>query len=72
MGCNESCGKVFHVPEGRVCTIYGCSVQRKKLVNCAECGQLPCSIWKATKDPQLSEMEFEKSIAERVKNLKGE
>jgi len=71
-GCNESSGKVFHAPEGKACPIYECSVRRKKFVNCAGCGQLPCAVWKDTRDPQLSEEEFEKSMADRVNNLRGE
>lgn len=71
-GCNEACGKVFHAPEGKSCPIYHCSVRKKGLVNCAACEELPCSIWKATRDPQLSNAEFESSIRERIKNLKGE
>lgn len=69
-GCNETSGKVFHAPQGKACPIYECSVQKKKFANCAGCGELPCAIWKATKDPQLSQEEFEKTIVERVKNLK--
>ncbi len=70
-GCNASCGKVFHVPEGKACPVYSCSVQKKKLVNCAQCSELPCSIWKTTRDPEFSDAEFERSIEERIRNLKG-
>ena len=68
-GCNDMCGKVFHAPAGKACPIYECSVQKHKFVNCAECEQIPCSIWHATRDPQLSDAEFEASIAERTANL---
>lgn len=71
-GCNESMGKVFHAPAGKVCPVYGCSVQKKKLVNCAECDQLPCEIWRETRDPRLSDEAFRKSIEKRVKNLRGD
>lgn len=71
-GCNESCGKVFHAPKGKACPIYSCAVQKHKFANCATCENLPCSIWKATKDPSLSEQAFEESIQTRVKNLKGD
>ena len=30
-GCNEAEGKVFHVPEGKACTIYECTVNTNKL-----------------------------------------
>lgn len=71
-GCNESCGKVFHAPKGKACPIYSCAVQKHKFANCATCENLPCSVWKATKDPSLSEQAFEESIQTRVKNLKGD
>lgn len=71
-GCNESSGKVFHAPKGGACPIYACSVQKNGHVNCAACGELPCAVWKSTKDPQLSDQEFEKTIMDRVRNLKGE
>lgn len=70
-GCNECHGKVFHAPKGKACPIYACSVGSKKLRNCSQCEQLPCAIWKNTKDPQLTDEAFEKNIAERVKNLKN-
>lgn len=69
-GCNECQGKVFHAPSGKACPIYICSVQKHRYATCAGCKQLPCAIWKATRDPQLSEEEFEKSIHERVQKLK--
>lgn len=69
-GCNESGGKVFHAPSGKPCLIYGCS-QKNSFTTCAQCDQLPCSIWTATKDPQLSDQEFEQSIEERIRNLKA-
>lgn len=71
-GCNECQGKVFHAPKGKACPIYGCAVQKKRFVTCGDCEQLPCAIWKETKDPQLSDEEFAKTVTERVKNLKGE
>lgn len=70
-GCNECSGKVFHAPKGKACPIYSCSVKDKKLRNCSQCEELPCAVWRATKDPQLSEEEFGNTIAMRVKALKG-
>lgn len=69
-GCNECQGKVFHTSKGKACPIYACSVQKHRYATCAGCEQLPCAIWKATRDPQLSEEEFEKSIYKRVQKLK--
>jgi len=68
-GCNALEGRVFHVPEGKVCAIYECAVKKNKFANCAGCKNLPCEIWRATKDPNLSQEEFEENIKERVKNL---
>ena len=68
-GCNECNGKVFHAPEGKACPIYACAVQRKRHATCADCGQHPCGIWRATRDPQLSDEGFEKTITERVEML---
>lgn len=68
-GCNESCGRVFHAPEGKACPIYDCAVNRKKRTSCAQCKNLPCEIWKTTRDPALSEQEFAESIRKRIENL---
>lgn len=68
-GCNECQGKVFHAPAKKACPIYECSVRKKKFSTCADCEELPCSIWKETRDPQLSDEEFEKSTENRIKKL---
>ncbi|VYT05707.1 Uncharacterised protein [Blautia glucerasea] len=69
-GCNACQGKVFHAPEGKACPIYACSVQKHRYVTCESCEELPCSIWKETRDPLLSDEIFESSIRERMQNLK--
>lgn len=69
-GCNASFGKVFHAPEGHACPIYECSINRKRLKGCGECGSLPCDLWRNTKDPSFSEEEFERNIQERVARLR--
>lgn len=71
-GCNASLGKVFHVPEGQACPIYECSINQKGMKGCGECGNVPCEIWRRTKDPGYTEEEFERNIQERVNRLKGE
>jgi len=68
-GCNESDGKVFHAPKGKPCPIYECSVKKKKFATCGECEALPCEIWKSTRDPQLSDEEFERSVDDRGRKL---
>ncbi len=69
-GCNASLGKVFHAPEGGACVIYECSVNQKKYKTCKTCESLPCEIWRKTKDPSMSDEEFEKSIQERIERLR--
>lgn len=68
-GCNESLGKVFHAPKGQACPIYECSINQKKYRGCGECQNVPCDIWRNTKDPSLTDEEFEQSISERVWTL---
>lgn len=68
-GCNASKGRVFHAPKGKVCPIYECSIETRKNDNCAGCKELPCAIWRSTRDPQFTDEEFEQNIADRVKNL---
>lgn len=68
-GCNESLGKVFHAPQGQACAIYECSINRKNLESCGACDYAPCDIWRKTKDPSMSEEEFENSIRERMERL---
>ncbi len=69
-GCNEACGKAFHVPEGKPCAIYACCVNRHHYASCASCDQLPCDLWRATRDPSMTDEQFEKSIADRVDILR--
>lgn len=69
-GCNASLGKVFHAPEGQACPIYECSVNEKGMKGCGECGNVPCEIWRKTKDPAYTEEEFERNIQERVSRLR--
>ena len=70
-GCNEACGKVFHAPEGKACPIYACCANRRRLATCGDCDELPCDIWRQTRDPGMSDADFEASIRERVGRLKG-
>ncbi len=69
-GCNETDGKVFHAPAGKACPIYQCSVGKCKFATCAACGNLPCDIWMATKDPNLAQEAFDENVRGRVENLK--
>ena len=69
-GCNEACGKVFHVQNGEPCPIYGCCVNRHDFVNCASCDQMPCDVWQAVRDPSYTDEQFRKSIEDRVAALR--
>lgn len=69
-GCNEASGRVFHAPEGKACPIYACCVGKRRNATCASCGELPCAIWRQTRDPNLSDEAFEASIQTRVENLR--
>ena len=70
-GCNESCGKVFHAPKGKACPIYACCANKQKYTACGYCKEMPCEIWKMTRDPSMTEEQFENSVRERVHQLKG-
>ena len=39
-GCHTCSGKVFHVPEGKACAIYDCTVNNKGLKHCGQRGAL--------------------------------
>ena len=69
-GCNEACGKVFHVPTGKACPIYACCVGKHRFATCADCGELPCGIWLSTRDPSMTEERFRESVERRVQALK--
>ncbi len=70
VGCNAACGKVFHAPEGKECPIYYCSRIKNGFKSCGECDKLPCDIILGTRDPNLSDEEFMKTVEERVSRLK--
>ena len=70
-GCNEACGKVFHAPEGKPCPIYACCVGRHRFATCGDCPDAPCELWRATRDPAMSDEAFEASIAQRMGSLRG-
>ena len=69
-GCNESRGRVFHAAPGKACPIYACAAGKRRLASCAICPDLPCARWRSTRDPRLSDAEFEQSIQDRMDALK--
>ena len=68
-GCNASEGIVFHCPEGQECAIYNCCVNENYYDSCIDCADIPCKLWRKTRDPRLSDDEFEASIDERIERL---
>ena len=64
-GCNECQGRVFHAPTGCACSIYACVREKKGLRNCAQCPDLPCSLWQSTRDPSFTDEQFAANIAGR-------
>ena len=69
-GCNEACGKVFHAPEGKPCPIYGCCVNKHHYATCVSCSRVPCAVWQATRDPSMTDEQFEQSVNDRVSALR--
>ena len=69
-GCNKLKGKVswakFYGKD--ICPIYKCA-KEKSFVTCAECSQIPCKIWFDTRNPDLTDDEFDQEIQGRLKNL---
>ena len=70
-GCNKARGRVFHAPEGQPCAIYACCVNRRRYAACAACDEMPCGVWRATRDPNMTDEQFEKSIAGRAEALRS-
>lgn len=70
-GCNACEGKVFHVPQGKACSIYECVKENKCIANCGKCSDIPCEKWIKTRDPKFSDEEFEENINNRIKQLRS-
>lgn len=71
-GCIDVKGSTFWAKEmmpGKVCPMYDCSVNTKKLNNCGGCSELPCKLFYDMKDPKSTEEEHQKSIGIRVTRL---
>ena len=71
VGCNEACGLVFHAPSGKPCPVFACCVNRHHYATCGACDQIPCQIWHETRDPSMTDEQFQSSIEERIAALKG-
>ena len=53
-----------------MCPIYDCAINKNKFKNCGKCKNIPCSIWKDTRDPSFTDEQFEASINNRMNSLK--
>ncbi|MHB1034070.1 MAG: DUF3795 domain-containing protein [Pirellulales bacterium] len=71
-GCAASKGKPFWVlgSDLRVCPIHGCATERGHST-CGQCSSLPCDMFTTLKDPNMTDEEFQRSLAERLVRLKG-
>ncbi len=69
-GCNELEGNISWAKYyGKtICPIYECAEQ-KGLPSCKECGKAPCEIWFSTRNPDLTDEEFQADIDSRLKNF---
>lgn len=71
-GCREIDGKVFWAGymDASVCPMYDCSINKKQIEHCGQCGELPCKLFYDTRDPSVSPEEHEAGIISRAANLK--
>lgn len=73
-GCNALEGAVPWAPMvgAQVCPVYAC-VGRRGFASCGSCDERPCALWLVdTRNPAVSDAEFERDIAARLGNLRGE
>lgn len=70
-GCRETKGKPFYLPKDKACAIYMCAVHEKNYEDCSKCKNLPCPVWRDTRDPSFTDEEFENNIIERIANFKS-
>ena len=70
-GCGQVQGKPFwaEMYNMEVCPVYGCCINNRKLEHCGLCPELPCETFTSLRDPALSDEEYEKSLADRQKDL---
>ena len=71
-GCGYVNGKPFwtaQIPSG-ICPIYDCCRNQKQIEHCGLCADFPCKIFLELRDPNMSDEEFQKSLAGRQEALK--
>jgi len=72
-GCYESEGKPFWTagtPAG-ICTLFDCSIHKKKYRDCGDCPTLPCTMFVELKDPSISDAEHRENLGKRVATLRA-
>lgn len=69
-GCQAEEGKVFWTKlfDMPSCAIYLCA-KEKGFTSCGDCQKRPCSLWTSTREPNVSDEDFEKQIEDRLNNL---
>ena len=68
-GCSNAKGKPFWTAMLRVCPIYGCCTNNKRLEHCGLCDEFPCKTFVGLRDLEISSEQFEKSLDERKRSL---
>ena len=62
---------IIPIKDGKECAIYACCRIKNGFYSCGECEKLPCDLILGTRDPNMSDEEFEKNVQERVERLKN-
>lgn len=70
-GCGNEEGRPFWTAElpAKICPIYDCCTNEKKLEHCGLCEELPCRTFLELRDPSMSDEEFENSMNSRKQAL---
>ncbi|MBP2653708.1 MAG: hypothetical protein H6Q73_1277 [Firmicutes bacterium] len=70
-GCSAILGKVYWAQYigADCCPIFKC-VSEKGFTTCGDCNKMPCEVWFSLKDPDWSDDEHQKSIADRAAKLR--
>ena len=71
-GCGYVKGKPFWTEQlpAKICPLYDCCKNQQQLEHCGLCPDFPCKTFFELRDPNMSDEEFNHSLAERQKELK--
>ena len=71
-GCSQVQGKPFWTAqlEGNICPFYKCCINQKQLEHCGLCPEFPCEPFTSLRDPSQSDEEAEKSLRQRLTDLR--